>query len=163
APAGEPPSDWPIWQPLADPTLVQAVQPAISEPELSREVLLQETLSPAAAARQRTSYRIKLEPYRAALKRVSPDDTLFWKTATLASTAAVIALLVAFSFHRFSPMPTNLENPAAGGSGEVQPSSVVESKPQVVVESKPQANVPRAAVKTVAAESLGETKSPLVE
>jgi hypothetical protein len=153
-----PPSDWPIWQPLAEPAPVQAVQSASAESQVPVELVQQaESRNPRfVPTRRRTPYRIDLQPYRAALKRFSQDDTLFWKTATLASTVAVIAMLVAASFHRFSPVPVNLENPAAESSGEVQ-------QPSSVVETRPRPKLPRAVVKTVAAESIAEPKPPLME
>ena len=82
------------------------------------------------------------------------DDTLFWKTATLAATVAVAAMLVAVSFHRFSPIPATLENSAAQ-AGEVQ-------APTAVVKSKHPAISGPAAVKMVAAESLVEAKPPVL-
>ena len=155
------PSDWPIWQPLADPAApVQVVQSAMSEAEVPPQMMVQQAELPStvpAYPRNRTPipHRVNLQAYRAALKRFSMDDTLFWKTATLAATVAVAAMLVAVSFHRFSPIPATLENSAAQGSGEVQ-------APAAVVKGKHPAISGPAAVKTVAAESLVEAKPPVL-
>src|SRR5437867_556507 len=154
------PSDWPIWQPLADPAApVQVVQSAMSEAEVPPQMMVQQAELPStvpAYPRNRTSipHRVNLQAYRAALKRFSMDDTLFWKTATLAATVAVAAMLVAVSFHRFSPIPATLENSAAQ-AGEVQ-------APTAVVKSKHPAISGPAAVKMVAAESLVEAKPPVL-
>jgi hypothetical protein len=155
------PSDWPIWQPLADPAApVQVVQSAMSEAEVPPQMMVQQAELPSTAPaypRSRTPipYRVHLQAYRAALKRLSMDDTLFWKTATLAAIVAAAAMLVAVSFHRFSPIPATLDNSTAQGSGEVQaPAAVLKGKHPTI--SGP------AAVKTVAAESLVEAKPPVL-
>jgi hypothetical protein len=154
------PSDWPIWQPLADPTPVRVVESAVSDDKVPAAVVQQAESSDTAPSPLRSEsqipQRLRLQAYRAALKRFSIDDTLFWKTATLAATVAVAAMLVAVSFHRFSPIPAALDDPAQQSSGEVQqPSTVVNNHPE---------KSSHAVVKTVAAESLVESKPPaLVE
>jgi hypothetical protein len=151
------PSDWPIWQPLTDPAPVQVAQSAMSEVEPTPQVMVQPAELPSTALtypRSPISYRANLQAYRAALKRFSMDDTLFWKTATLAATVAVAAMLVAVSFHRFSPIPATLENSAAQGAEVQAPAAVVRGKHPAISGS--------AAVKPVAAESLVQAKPPVL-
>jgi len=149
------PSDWPIWQPLADPAPVQVVQSVMSEAEVPPQVVMQAAppnTAPASLPRRTPNPNwLNLQAYRAALKRFSTDDTLFWKTATLAATVAVTAMLVAVSFHRFSPIPATLENPVLESSGEPQ-------APAAVVKSRQPASAAPADVKTVAAESVVQAK-----
>jgi hypothetical protein len=52
------------------------------------------------------------DSHRVAAKRFLLTDELFWKVATVATVAAVSALLLGASVHRFSPLPTGMSLPS---------------------------------------------------
>ena len=81
-----PPSDWPIWQPLAEE----------HEPELA-------TLSADVGA-------LAGSPRRSVgtFTRKHNNDRLFWRLAIVASVVAVSTMLLGVSAHRFSPIPRGL-------------------------------------------------------
>jgi len=81
-----PPSDWPIWQPLA------------SEPQYEQEL--------AAAAVESVPPRRSI---RAFPGKAWQNDRLFWRIAAMVSVGALSALLLGASAHRFSPIPRGVE------------------------------------------------------
>ena len=97
-----PPSDWPIWHPLADDE-----EP---EEELAGVVVEGEHAAMAVSPSRRASGE--------------RNDLFFWRVATVAGVVAVSALLLGVSAHRFSPIPRGLETstdqtlPFANGKGE---------------------------------------------
>jgi hypothetical protein len=50
--------------------------------------------------------------YRMVRRRISPSNELFWRAATVAATAAVLALLLGASIGRFSPLPAGVALPS---------------------------------------------------
>jgi hypothetical protein len=90
--AGEPMSDWPIWQPIT----------AAEETEVALPGGLQES---ALAEIREAQPSIPALAYRAIRTRLSGDERLFWRTATVAALVAVSALVLGASYHRVSPLP----------------------------------------------------------
>jgi hypothetical protein len=112
---GEFTSDWPIWQPVPNeeeiaaleqqPVAYSAATEATSGPpvETVQVVPLMQNAIPAGRGIQnRKIYR------RVFQHRIFQNDTLFWKTATVAAIAAVSALVLGTSVHRFSPLPPGM-------------------------------------------------------
>ena len=116
-----PPSDWPIWQPLAE------------EPK--------EELVPVAAA------EVCAEPLRKSTSGLAgkwQNDRLFWRVAVVTSVVAVATLLLGVSTHRFSPLPRGLQS-ASEDAVPFQKAKGDVAAPQAVAE------VPAAVPTTVAA------------
>jgi hypothetical protein len=116
---GEFTSDWPIWQPVPNeeeiaalqqqPVAYSAATDATSGPpvETVQVVPLMQNAIPAGRGIQnRKIYR------RVFQHRIFQNDTLFWKTATVAAIAAVSALVLGASVHRFSPLPPGMAQSA---------------------------------------------------
>jgi hypothetical protein len=110
-----PPSDWPIWQPLAQDV----------EPELA-------TVSAAAAAVPAPSRKLV-----GSFTRSRADNRLFWRVAVVASVVAISTMLLGVSAHRISPIPRGLV--AGDGGLPFQKSKTEASGQQNVADVLPEA------------------------
>jgi hypothetical protein len=69
--------------------------------------------TPAAVRRRFPSYRVRIP-------RMSRNEKLFWKIASLAAMLTFVFLLLTAASHRFSPVPAGL-GPGAGEAGQPVP------------------------------------------
>ena len=101
----EPPSDWPIWQPVADDEPIFATPATPAEGAEPVGIPLAQS-----AVRPRRSIR----DYGLLSSRIWQSQEFFWKAAVLVAMASVSALLLGASAHRFSPLPRGLEQRLGG-------------------------------------------------